>query len=173
MPAVLPSAAALADAAAALAGVGAFRGFRLNAAPCRTARLLVGGTAVEVDFADADSAESAVDRLLVSEEGQTWDVTPFRAIGGGAGAAADGAILSPMPGRIIAVEVAERDAVTAGQRLVTLEAMKMEHSLTAPFDGIVAELPATSGDQVSEGALLVRIARVDPGPVDTKAEDKG
>ena len=45
-----------------------------------------------------------------------------------------------MPGKIIAVEVKQGDAVTKGQKLLTLEAMKMEHSLTAPFDGIVAEL---------------------------------
>ena len=59
------------------------------------------------------------------------------------GTAADGAILAPMPGRIIAVEVAAGDTVAKGQKLVTLEAMKMEHSLTAPFDGTVAELNAS------------------------------
>ena len=47
-----------------------------------------------------------------------------------------------MPGRVIAVEVAAGDAVTKGQKLVTLEAMKMEHGLVAPFDGTVAELNA-------------------------------
>ena len=49
--------------------------------------------------------------------------------------------------------------MTKGQKLVTLEAMKMEHSLTAPFDGIVAELNASEGAQVSEGALLARIEK--------------
>ncbi len=44
-----------------------------------------------------------------------------------------------------------------GQKLVTLEAMKMEHSLTAPFDGIIAELNAATGGQVSEGMVLVRM----------------
>jgi 3-methylcrotonyl-CoA carboxylase alpha subunit len=69
----------------------------------------------------------------------------------------DGTILSPMPGRIIAVDVATGDAVTKGQKLVTLEAMKMEHSLTAPFDGVVAEVNADVGGQVSEGMILVRV----------------
>ena len=46
----------------------------------------------------------------------------------------------PCPGKMIAVEVRQGDGVTKGQKLVTLEAMKMEHSLAAPFDGIVAEL---------------------------------
>jgi 3-methylcrotonyl-CoA carboxylase alpha subunit len=45
-----------------------------------------------------------------------------------------------MPGRVIAVEVRQGDRVAKGQKLLTLEAMKMEHSLAAPFDGIVAEL---------------------------------
>jgi 3-methylcrotonyl-CoA carboxylase alpha subunit len=62
-----------------------------------------------------------------------------------------------MPGRIIAVEVAAGESVTKGQKLVTLEAMKMEHTLTAPFDGAVAELNAAAGGQVSEGTLLVRV----------------
>ena len=79
--------------------------------------------------------------------------------GGAGGTAGDGAIVSPMPGKIIALEVAAGDAVTKGQKLLTLEAMKMEHSLTAPFDGKVAELNAEAGAQVSEGALLVRIEK--------------
>ena len=64
-----------------------------------------------------------------------------------------------MPGRIIAVDVTAGDTVTKGQKLVTLEAMKMEHSLTAPFDGIVADLNAIEGGQVTEGTMLVRIEK--------------
>jgi 3-methylcrotonyl-CoA carboxylase alpha subunit len=64
-----------------------------------------------------------------------------------------------MPGRIIAVDVAAGDTVAKGQKLVTLEAMKMEHSLTAPFDGIVADLNAIEGGQVTEGTMLVRIEK--------------
>ena len=78
---------------------------------------------------------------------------------GAGGAAGDGAIVSPMPGKIIALDVAAGETVTKGQKLLTLEAMKMEHSLTAPFDGTVAELNAEAGAQVSEGALLVRIEK--------------
>ncbi len=62
-----------------------------------------------------------------------------------------------MPGKIIAVEVVEGQAVTRGQKLLTLEAMKMEHTLTAPFDGTVAELTAVAGAQVQVEALLARI----------------
>ena len=56
-----------------------------------------------------------------------------------------------MPGRVIAVEVGQGEQVRKGQKLLTLEAMKMEHSLTAPFDGMVAELNVVEGGQVIEG----------------------
>ena len=62
-------------------------------------------------------------------------------------------------GRVIAVDVAAGDPVTKGQKLLTLEAMKMEHGLTAPFDGMVTELNVTEGQQVTEGTLLVRIEK--------------
>jgi 3-methylcrotonyl-CoA carboxylase alpha subunit len=64
-----------------------------------------------------------------------------------------------MPGRIIAVQVADGATVTKGQPLVTVEAMKMEHTLTAPFDGLAAGLVHKVGDQVTEGTVLLRITR--------------
>ena len=79
----------------------------------------------------------------------------------GTAGASSGSILSPMPGKIIAVEVAAGQAVVKGQKLLTLEAMKMEHSLVAPFDGVVAELNAVAGGQVQVEALLVRIEAVE------------
>ncbi|WP_226019257.1 acetyl/propionyl/methylcrotonyl-CoA carboxylase subunit alpha [Novosphingobium sp. FKTRR1] len=69
----------------------------------------------------------------------------------------DGDIVSPMPGRVIAVEVAAGQAVTKGQTLLVLEAMKMEHALVAPFDGTVTELNVQTGAQVQVDALLVRV----------------
>jgi 3-methylcrotonyl-CoA carboxylase alpha subunit len=80
-----------------------------------------------------------------------------RAGGSGHHSAHDGDILSPMPGKIIAVEVSQGQTVTKGQKLLTLEAMKMEHTLVAPFDGVVAELSAVAGAQVQVEALLARI----------------
>jgi len=78
--------------------------------------------------------------------------------GGGAhSAASDGAILSPMPGKIVSVAVEAGQSVIKGQTLLTLEAMKMEHALAAPFDGVVAELSAVAGGQVSEGVVLARL----------------
>jgi len=76
-------------------------------------------------------------------------------------AAGDGAILAPMPGKVTSVEVAAGDIVSKGQRLLTLEAMKMEHGLVAPFDGVVAELSAVAGAQVQVDAVLVRVEKTD------------
>ena len=71
--------------------------------------------------------------------------------------AGSGQVTAPMPGKVIAVLVAANDAVTAGQVLLITEAMKMEHSLTAPRDGTVAELLCGVGDQVAEGVELLRL----------------
>ncbi len=159
MPATQPREEALIDAARALVAADPIAGFRLNAAPRRTARFLLDDEAISIDL-DAYGAEGTpADEVLVSDAGQTWLLQRWRASGVAVGAAADGAILSPMPGRIIAVDVVEGDRVVSGQKLVTLEAMKMEHSLTAPFDGVVAELVAVEGGQVSDGTMLVRIEK--------------
>jgi len=64
-----------------------------------------------------------------------------------------------VPGRVIAVAVKANDDVTKGQALLTVEAMKMEHTLTAPFAAKVEAILAKTGDQVSEGVTLVRLAR--------------
>ena len=72
-----------------------------------------------------------------------------------------GTIRSPMPGKIIEVDVRKGDIVAKGQKLLTLEAMKMEHSLVAPFDGVVAEMNAKVGAQVQLEAVLARIEAVE------------
>jgi propionyl-CoA carboxylase alpha chain len=67
---------------------------------------------------------------------------------------AAGSLLAPMPGTVVRVAVAAGDSVTAGQPLLWLEAMKMEHTITAPSDGVVTELPVEAGQQVEVGAVL-------------------
>ncbi|MFC0198984.1 acetyl/propionyl/methylcrotonyl-CoA carboxylase subunit alpha [Paracoccus rhizosphaerae] len=79
----------------------------------------------------------------------------------GADDAGDGLTRSPMPGLVKAVHVTQGQQVAAGDRLVVLEAMKMEHSLTASRDGLVAEVLAAAGDQVEAGAPLIRLEAVD------------
>ena len=71
--------------------------------------------------------------------------------------AGNGAILSPMPGRIVSVAVKRGARVKKGEPLLVLEAMKMEHALVAPFDGVVVECKAAPGAQISEGVLLVKL----------------
>ena len=65
------------------------------------------------------------------------------------------AVKAPMPGKVIAVNVAVGDTVEKGQVLAVMEAMKMEHSLAAPRDGVVEVVGAELGAQVSEGIVLV------------------
>ena len=68
-----------------------------------------------------------------------------------------GAVRAPLPGTVTVVDVAEGQQVTAGARLLALEAMKMEHALTAPVNGVVRELRARPGDTVERDAVLLVI----------------
>jgi 3-methylcrotonyl-CoA carboxylase alpha subunit len=69
-----------------------------------------------------------------------------------------GRLTAPMPGKVIALLAKAGDSVKKGQALAVMEAMKMEHTIAAPVDGVVAELPFAVGEQVTEGAELVRFA---------------
>ena len=95
---------------------------------------------------------------LVWRDAQPFLFTPPN-FSGGSHAAADGAILAPMPGKVIAVDVTEGQAVEAGQRLLVLEAMKMEHALTAPFAGTVTELSVSQGGQVQVESILAVVVQ--------------
>jgi 3-methylcrotonyl-CoA carboxylase alpha subunit len=145
-------------------------GFRLNAPRAEQVGLRLNGEPVEVDLPHAklfrlnvSSTGSSVlgETHVFHESGAAFAFTLSLSGAGGAASAAagDGSLISPMPGRVIAVEVRQGDTVSKGQKLLTLEAMKMEHSLLAPFDGIVAELEAREGAQVTEGTLLVRVEK--------------
>jgi len=68
-----------------------------------------------------------------------------------------GQLTAPMPGKIIAFTVQAGDAVRQGQPLAVLEAMKMEHTIAAPRDGVIAEVLYAAGEQVAEGAQLLRM----------------
>jgi propionyl-CoA carboxylase alpha chain len=72
-------------------------------------------------------------------------------------AVAHGSLLAPMPGSVVRVGAAVGDTVTAGQPLIWLEAMKMEHTIAAPEDGVLAELNVAAGQQVEVGATLARL----------------
>jgi propionyl-CoA carboxylase alpha chain len=68
--------------------------------------------------------------------------------------AVTGSLLAPMPGTVARLGVAAGDRVSPGQPLLWLEAMKMEHVISAPAAGIVAELPVAVGQQVEVGSVL-------------------
>ena len=72
-----------------------------------------------------------------------------------------GTIVAPMPGAVKDVMVAQGDSVRQGDTLMILEAMKMEHRLTAPFDGVVAELNATAGGQMADGTVLAVVEKAE------------
>ena len=71
-----------------------------------------------------------------------------------------GVVRAPMHGKVLAVTVEKGERVHRGQRLAIIEAMKMEHALTAPNDGIVAEIAVAAGAQVDESAAVMRIEAV-------------
>jgi 3-methylcrotonyl-CoA carboxylase alpha subunit len=68
-----------------------------------------------------------------------------------------GRLAAPMPGKLLSIAVKAGDKVQRGQPLAVMEAMKMEHTIHAPSDGVVAELLYAVGDQVNEGAELLRL----------------
>ena len=136
------------------------QGFRLNAAPRRSVALGRGGPFRTVD---ADGGEMAAvsgfvdgERVVAFYEGQAFEFA-LSARGHVGHGAHDGDILAPMPGKVTSVDVSAGQSVAKGQRLLTLEAMKMEHGLTAPFDGTVAELTAKAGQQVTVDTVLARV----------------
>lgn len=69
-----------------------------------------------------------------------------------------GGLTAPMPGSVLATEVAAGASVTKGDLLLIMEAMKMEHRITAPRDGVIETVHVTIGDQVDNGQLLVSMA---------------
>jgi biotin carboxyl carrier protein len=72
-------------------------------------------------------------------------------------ALAHGSLLAPMPGSVLRIGASVGDTVTAGQPLIWMEAMKMEHTVAAPGDGVLAELNVEVGQQVEVGAVLARV----------------
>lgn len=144
-------------------------------------RIIVNGEPYEVDF--QQMAESGVASLLlnhrsleafVEEREQAWEVLIqgelymvrvederthrlAKARGTATAVTGEAAVVSPMPGIIIAVSVVEGDEVVKGEKVVILESMKMENELMAPRDGVVMRVNVTSGASVEKGQVLVVI----------------
>ncbi len=120
------------------------------------------GDAIDLRFANLR------ERVVVYTQGETDHVFASRGAAAivsldllahaGEGQAEGGRLTAPMPGKVISIAVKAGDTVRKGQPLAVMEAMKMEHTIAAPADGTVAEVLYAPGDQVAEGAELLKLA---------------
>ncbi|HEY6456760.1 MAG TPA: biotin carboxylase N-terminal domain-containing protein [Steroidobacteraceae bacterium] len=170
---LLPAAAPAPDIIAAAAGAltrharsdpwHALVGFRTNAAPYLQVCVAIGDeahtVAIETPRHPASVVSVAGEQVLFVR-GEAWRFgTPTSGHGGGTESHGDGSVHAPMPGRVVSVAARQGQSVQKGQSLLILEAMKMELALQAPFDGFITTLAVAAGDQVTEGAVLVRVAK--------------
>ncbi len=136
--------------------------------------LSVGGRDYTVRVEDADPASPDLVNVVVN--GTSYSVRrcggvpalrsplpqstppPRRSPAAPQAAGEDGTVCAPMPGTVLAVLVKAGETVSAGQALLTLEAMKMETSLCAPCAGTVAALQVEAGQRVNTGDVLLRLS---------------
>ena len=135
-------------------------GWRLNQSPRTSFFRYIRGEEVELSL----SAEKAPQYVHYRDrpEGRIVFVDALyylttNAAGGLNSLGGSDTITAPMPGKIIALNVAAGDSVSKDDPLVVMEAMKMEQTLTAPRDGIIAEIGAGVGELVTDGAILVQL----------------
>ncbi|WP_296424920.1 acetyl/propionyl/methylcrotonyl-CoA carboxylase subunit alpha [Yoonia sp.] len=176
----MPHDLAIAGVVAAGVDRGAFTGFALWAPLARDILLMYEGALVtaRLTMQGPDRCDVAVAGALVSLtwRGDHWGVPAVRhgrrvtvfgaqtltfdivdPLDRGVDAMGGDTVLAPMPGLVRDVAVAVGQAVAEGDRMVVLEAMKMEHVLRAPRDGIVSAVLVVAGDQVTAGALMVAL----------------
>ena len=151
-------------------GSGAANEHRIEYRFSRTGLVLPGDESVRLVSATADEVVLAHDEVdhnfSVARYGQDIYVDSARGpvhlvalprFPAPGSAVAQGSLVAPMPGNVIRLAAAVGDTVTTGQPLIWLEAMKMEHTITAPNDGVLAELNVNTGQQVEVGAVLARV----------------
>ncbi|KAA9154827.1 ATP-grasp domain-containing protein [Amycolatopsis acidicola] len=175
-------AAAFADAAANRAGRRFPAGWRNVPSVPQTKRYTVGDNEYEVAYRDGKVEGSDITlvsatpaRVVLDVDGvrRNFDVarypglvcvgtvslTPVPRFTEPGQALAAGSLVAPMPGTVLRIAVEAGASVAAGDPLLWLEAMKMEHKITAPADGVVAELPVSAGQQVEVGAVLAVVTK--------------
>jgi 3-methylcrotonyl-CoA carboxylase alpha subunit len=102
--------------------------------------------------------------LAVFLDGESWHFAAIDPLAPPADAdAGGGRLTAPMPGRVIQLMVAPGEAVRRGQAMMVIEAMKMEHTIAAPRDGVVQAVHYAAGDPVEEGAELIALAEEKAG----------
>jgi len=151
-------------------GSGAANEHRIEYRFSRTGLVLPGDESVRLVSATADEVVLAHDEVdhnfSVARYGQDIYVDSARGpvhlvalprFPAPGSAVEHGSLVAPMPGNVIRLAAAVGDTVTTGQPLIWLEAMKMEHTITAPNDGVLAELNVNTGQQVEVGAVLARV----------------
>ena len=154
---------------------------RIRGRACATAEVSVGGAdpaAAHAEFqggtltvtcqgrtrryvyAHAGTATGHGTTAWLGRDGHAWALTEEEppAAGPADAGGGDGVVRSPMPGTVLAVKAAKGERVRAGQPLLIVEAMKMEHTISAPGDGVVAELTAAVGQQVGLDEALAVIS---------------
>jgi 3-methylcrotonyl-CoA carboxylase alpha subunit len=134
-------------------------GFRAAGAAHTQVAVEIGGRTYVADPVPGGSVRRSDETRLLFLDGDVWPFSPPQPRGGGIAETADGMVLAPMPGAVVLVDAVKNKKVKRGERLLVLQAMKMEYTLVAPFDGTVTELTVLAGSQVKEGALLARIEK--------------
>jgi acetyl-CoA/propionyl-CoA carboxylase biotin carboxyl carrier protein len=138
--------------------------------PTRASARWDGGDLVVTSDGITRRYSCAVDGAVVwlGRDGHSWELREQPPLGAARSTEPDtgGSVRAPMPGTVTVVDVAEGQQVSAGARLLVLEAMKMEHVLTAPIAGMVRELHVSPGRTVERGAVVAVV-----GPACTVARN--
>lgn len=133
----------------------------INSVEGRNASVTVNGTEYQVELEETAPAPVQAAPAAPAPVQAPAQATPTKTAAPATPAAAAGtgkAVTSPLPGVIIAVKVNVGDKVKAGQEVAVLEAMKMENSIEATYEGTVTAINVAKGDSVLEGAPIVIIA---------------
>jgi len=127
----------------------------------RKFRVLVNGNAYEVEIEEIDSQNTSSSPLAIAEKAPTTRSVPAAQKPAAASPSSsvaeltDGFVTAQMPGTIIDIHINHGDQVARGDKLLTLEAMKMANEVVAPHDGVISEIKVIQGASVNAGDVLV------------------
>lgn len=130
--------------------------------------LLIDGEPVVGPFQDVPVVEDGADLLVKwgTEVVRVHAISPFEAAGGGTGAQDE--VRAPMPGTVISLSCAVGDEIAQGTEVLVIESMKLQTSIKAPRDGLIAELPFAATQTFNKGDVLLRF---EAQPEENKEEE--